>query len=181
MNVDVGVRLQAYLDGELTDRDAQQVAALLESDVEARALFGELQQTCTWLKANEPDALLPESREFFWSKIEREIEHLEKTPAASPAASWLLFLRRHIAAVGSLTVAAALVVFAAVQMNVVPTGGLLEEIDNPLDDVGTFSFRSESQKMTLVWISNPFADAEESSDAMPMPMPMPMHIPEDIQ
>jgi anti-sigma factor RsiW len=178
MNVDVGIRLQAYLDGELTGREAQQVAALIESDAGARALFGELQQTRTWLKSNEPELSLPESREFFWSKVEREIEPLEKTPA-SGGPSWLFFLRRHVAAVGGLTVAAALVIFAAVQMNVVPTGGLLEEIDNPLDEVGTFSFRSESQKMTLVWISNPFADAEESSDVTPMPMPI--HLPEDIQ
>lgn len=178
MNVDVGVRLQAYLDGELTGREAQQVAALIESDGDARALFGELQQTRAWLKSGEPALSLPESREFFWSKIERDIERLEVSPRRSESPAWMLFLRRHIAALGSLTVAAALVVFAAVQMNVVSPGALLEEIDNPLDDVGTFSFRSESQKMTLVWISNPFADAEEAADGMPMPMPMTM--PEEI-
>ena len=169
MNVDVGVKLQAYLDGELTGRETQQVASLIESDAEARALYGELQQTRTWLKQNEPEVSLPESREFFWSKIEREIERLETAPIDSHGPAWLLFLRRHLAAVGGLTVAAALVAFAALQMNVVSPGGLLEEIDNPLEDVGTFSFRSESQKMTLVWISNPFADAEEASDAAPMP------------
>ena len=64
--------------------------------------------------------------------------------------------------------AAALVMFAAVQMNL--TGDLFEEIDNPLDDTSSFSFRSESQQMTLVWIANPFVDAEENTD-MPMPTP----------
>ena len=73
MNVDLGIKLQAHLDGELTGRDAQQVTALLESDAEARALFNELQQTRTMLKGNEPEFRLPESREFFWSKIEREV------------------------------------------------------------------------------------------------------------
>ena len=77
MNVELGIKLQAHLDGELTGRDAQQVAALLESDVEARALFNELQQTRTVLKGNEPEFRLPESREFFWSKIEREIGRIE--------------------------------------------------------------------------------------------------------
>lgn len=168
MNVDVGIKLQAYLDGELTGREAQQVTALIESDAEARALFSELQQTRTWLKGNEPEFRLPESREFFWSKIERQIEQLETAPTQSQTPAWMLFLRRRMAAVGGLTVAAALVVFAAVQMNVI-SPGLLEEIDNPLDDVGTFSFRSESQNMTLVWISNPFVDAEESSDTTLMP------------
>jgi hypothetical protein len=90
-------------------------------------------------------------------------------PAEGVAPAWILFFRRHLGALSGATVAAALVIFAAVQMNIVPPS-LLEEIDNPLDDVGTFSFRSESQQMTLVWISNPFADAEEASDAAPMPV-----------
>ena len=168
MNVEVGIKLQAYLDGELTGRDAQQVEALVKNDAEAGALFAELQQTRSILKGNEPEFQLPESREFFWSKIEHEIERLEATPVQRESMGWVLFLRRHLAAVSGVAVAAALVVFAAFQLNLV-SPGMLEEIDNPLDDVGTFSFRSESQKMTLVWISNPFVDSEESSDAMPAP------------
>jgi len=164
MNVDVGIKLQAYLDGELTGRDAQQVAALIEKDVEARALFGELQQTRSLLAANEPEFRLPESREFYWSKIERAIERTEVAPVRSGEPAWILFFRRHRGALAGISVAAALVLFAAFQMNVL-SPSLFEEIDNPLDDTGSFSFRSESQQMTLVWISNPFADAEESADA----------------
>ena len=171
MNVDVGIKLQAYLDGELTGREAQQVASLIENDAEARALFGELQQTNTLLKGNEPEFSLPESREFFWSKVEREIERLDTVATDSAAPAWLLFFKRHLGSLSGAAVAAALVLFIAAQMNIVPQS-LLEEIDNPLDDVGTFSFRSESQQMTLVWISNPFADAEEASDVMPMPTPL---------
>jgi hypothetical protein len=169
MNVEVGIKLQAYLDGELTGREAQQVAALIETDAEARGLFGELQQVRSMVKTNEPELRLPESREFFWSKIEREIERVDVTaPVEAGTPAWILFFRRHMAAVGGVAVAAALVLFVGLQMNII-SPSLLEEIDNPLDDVGTFSFRSESQKMTLVWISNPFADAEENSDAVPAP------------
>ena len=169
MNVDVGIELQAYLDGELTGREAREIAALIENDAQARALFGELQQTKSFLAGNEPEIRLPESREFYWSKIERQIERLEATPSSATPA-WILFVRRHLAALSGVTVAAALVIFAAFQANII-SPSLLEEIDNPLDEVGTFSFRSESQKMTLVWISNPFASEEESGDAIPMPMP----------
>jgi anti-sigma factor RsiW len=166
MNVDTGIKLQAYLDGELTGRDAEQVAALIEKDAEARALFAELEQTYTLLAGNEPEFRLPESREFYWSKIEREISRLETAPTESRTPAWMLFFRRHLAAFAGTSVAAALVMFAAFQMNVVPRD-LFEEIDNPLDETSSFSFRSESQKMTLVWISNPFVDAEEASDAVP--------------
>ena len=171
MNGEDGIKLQAHLDGELTGREAQQVAALVENDAEARALFGELQQTKVWLKANEPEMRLPESREFFWSKIERDIQRLETAPAEKHTPAWALFFRHHLSAIAGTSVAAALVVFVAFQMNVL-SPSMFEEIDNPLDDdTGSFSFRSESQKNTLVWIANPFVDAEE--DGMPMPMPKP--------
>ena len=173
MNGEDGIKLQAHLDGELTGRDAQRVAALMENDAEARALFGELQQTKTWLKANEPEMRLPESREFFWSKIEREIQQLELAPAEKRTPTWVWFFRRHLSAIAGTSVAAALVVFVAFQMNVL-SPSMFEEIDNPLDDdTGSFSFRSESQKNTLVWIANPFVDSEEAGDGMPIPMPKP--------
>jgi anti-sigma factor RsiW len=163
MNVDVGIKLQAYLDGELSGREAQAITSLIENDAEARALFAELQQTRSLLQANEPEFRLPESREFFWSKIEREIQRLETSPAGARTPAWLLFLRRHLAAVTGTSVAAALMLLMAFQMNWV-SPDLFEEIENPLDDTGSFSFRSESQKMTLVWISNPAA-AEETEAA----------------
>jgi len=100
---------------------------------------------------------------FFWGKIEREIQRLETSPVGTRTPAWLLFLRRHLAAVSGTAVAAALMLFMAFQLNWV-SPDLFEEIENPLDDTGSFSFRSESQKMTLVWISNPAA-AEETEAA----------------
>ena len=166
MKMELGIKLQSHLDGELTGREAQEVAALLEQDAEARGLFAELQQTKSLLAANEPEFRLPESREFFWSKIEREINRLESAPAPTATPGWILFLRRNLAAVTGTVSAAALVLFVAFQMNIV-SPGLFEEIDNPLDDTSSFSFRSDSQKMTLVWIANPFVDSEEAPDAAP--------------
>lgn len=164
MNVELGMKLQAHLDGELTGREAQEITALIEKDAQARALFAELQQTKVLLSGNETAFRLPESREFYWGKIEREIARLEAQPAPSATPAWLAFLRRHFAAVGSTAVAAALVMFLAVNWL---SPEMLEEIDNPLDDSGSFSFRSESQQMTLVWIPNPFVDAEEAPEPAP--------------
>ena len=162
MNQDNEIKLQAYLDGELTGREAQEIAAWIETDAGAKALATELRQTGAMLEAHEPELRLPESREFFWSKIEREIVRLESAPATRPG--WISFLRRHLAAVSGTAVTAALVLFVGIQMNWI-SPSLFEEIDNPLDDTSSFSFRSESQQMTLVWIPNPFVDAEESADA----------------
>ncbi len=163
MNVDLGIKLQAHLDGELADRDAQAVVLLIESDADARALFGELQHTRVLLRGNETQFRLPESREFFWSKIEREITRLENAPSVTGTPAWLLFFRRHFAAATGTCVAACLVLFVAFQINWM-SPDLFEEIENPLEDTGSFSFRSESQQMTLVWISNPAASSDEAED-----------------
>jgi anti-sigma factor RsiW len=165
MKQEIGIKLQAYLDGELSPRDAREVTVLIEKDAEARALYAELQQTSLALKANELERRLPESREFFWSKIEREIERLDAQPASPATPWWLAFLRRNLAAVSGVGVATALLVLGAFQMNWV-SPDQLEVIDNPLDDSSSLSFRSESQKMTVVWISDSSATAtDEESDS----------------
>ena len=164
MNVDLGIKLQAYLDGELAGSDARAVASLIETDAAAGALFAELQQTRRLLRGNEPEFRLPESREFFWSKIEREISR--PAPAVhSGMPAWFLFFRRHLAAATGTCVGLALALFVAFQMNWV-SPDIFEEIENPLEETGSFSFRSESQQMTLVWISNPAASSEETDDSM---------------
>ena len=163
MNEEMQLDLQAYLDGELSSKDAREVAARIESDPEVRALHTELQQTSALLKGNEIDRRLPQTREFFWSQIERQISREEQHVTAS-VPWWLEFLRRHVGAVSGVGVAAALVILGAVQLNLV-SGDLLEEIDNPLDETTSFSFRSESQKMTIVWIANPSSKkAEDEPD-----------------
>jgi anti-sigma factor RsiW len=162
MNQELGLKLQAYLDGELSAAEAREVSALIESDADARSLYTELQQISVALTGSEIERRLPESREFFWSKIEREIQRLDAEPAPS-APWWLAFARRHMAAVSGFGVATALLMVAAFQMNVVPTP-MMEEIDNPIG-ASTLSFRVESAKTTLVWISDEAAPDEVSDTA----------------
>jgi anti-sigma factor RsiW len=160
MNQEVELKLQAHLDGELSAAEAREVSALIDKDAEARALYTELQQTSVALKFNELERSLPESREFFWSKIEREIQRLDAEPV-SGAPWWVAFARRHMAAVSGFGVATALLIVAAFQMNVV-TQPMMEEIDNPIG-ASAMSFRVESAKTTLVWISNE-ASPDDVSD-----------------
>lgn len=159
MKQDIELKLQALLDGELPEAEAHQVTDLMGSDANMRALFTELQQTSTALCGNEPERRLPESREFFWSKIEREITRLEQHEAPQTP-WWLTLVRRHMSAISGVGVATALILIGAFQLNWV-SPDLLEEIDNPLEDTASFSFRSESQKMTVVWISD--ANASETT------------------
>jgi anti-sigma factor RsiW len=96
MKHDEQLELQALLDGELDAATAARVEARLARDAEASALLGELRMMKTALAQNEPEAKVPESRDFYWSKIAREIEAAEKSKtAAQPVAfSWATLLRR---------------------------------------------------------------------------------------
>src|SRR2546425_134197 len=78
------LKLQAYLDGELSARETKAVAELVTQDTTARELLAELRFTKNALAGNEPEVKLPESREFYWCKIQREIQRLEAPPATRP-------------------------------------------------------------------------------------------------
>src|SRR5947207_11114128 len=89
MDYDSQLKLQAYLDGELPEGEAREIANWLARDKEAVALHAELRNTRKALVGFETGVALPESREFFWSKIEREIQRQEQ-PQPEPA-QWLAF------------------------------------------------------------------------------------------
>jgi len=93
------LKLQAYLDGELPEAEAKAVAELLTKDQQAAALLTELRQTTESLAGFEQSIPLPESREFFWSKVRRGIEAQElrvEAAEARPTVSWSARLRRFL-------------------------------------------------------------------------------------
>ena len=158
INHETELKLQAYLDGELSEAEAKGIADLLGCDAGAQTLYQELRITQSLLAGNELERKLPESREFYWSKIQRQIERLESTQAdglAELAASrwWPRFLT-------PAGVLAALAVFVAVVLRS-PEGGETflalddsHEIETPLEETSSFSFRSEAAAMTVVWVDS---------------------------
>ena len=149
----------------MPEREAREVAASLASDTEAQQLLAEITTTAALLRDNEPQLTLPESREFYWSKIERAIERVEPEPAQPLLAVWFA-LRRVIAPVAGL----ALVLFlgiASFQFNTVNDPSVhLAEVESLSEHVSSFSFRSQSENMFVVWLSeNTDQQAVVTSDA----------------
>ena len=152
------LKLQAYLDGELSAGEAKAIADLMGRDAGVQALYQELRSAKSLLAGNELERKLPESCEFYWSKIQRQINRVEPAQAdgrTEPAASrwWPRFL----APAGVL---AALAVFVAVVLRS-PEGGQAflalddsHEIETPLEETSSFSFRSEAAAMTVVWVDS---------------------------
>jgi anti-sigma factor RsiW len=156
-DLDLALKLQAHLDGELPPEKAREVVALLQCDAEARALFDELKTTRRVLAGNETVVPVPESREFYWSRIRRELEQLESQPESRPRASWGLFrwLRLAVPAGAALM----LVVLVLQRPGFTPWSrtaafAVGDEVETPLEELTSVTFRSESARMTVVWVSD---------------------------
>lgn len=145
------LELQACLDGELPQSEAREISALVARDAEAAALFNELRQTRAAVAAGEPARSLPETREFYWSKISRQIAALEREEAAPPRVSLLARLRNWLGVTAAVA-AVALVAFTALRPG---AGGLLMETS--LRDAGAFTYHDYPSGTTLVWLSYPAA------------------------
>ena len=150
------LKLQAFLDGELPESDGREVAAWLAQDADATALLGELKNTRNALKGFEPEVKLRESREFYWSKIKREIERTAPERAVAPKASLFTWFRRALAPLGTV---AALALVALVVVHSFSSGGR-RPIPMTADvmiggEANAFTYRDDAQDMTVVWLSYP--------------------------
>jgi anti-sigma factor RsiW len=165
---DAQLELQAYFDGELPQNDARVVAGRLARDSEGAALLTELRNTRQALKDFESDIRLPESREFFWSKVERAIGRLEESqPVAREPEPLLARWRRHLVPAGAFAVLLLLVVVAAKQWDL-PMGLRVRARQSPavetaLADTGAFTYRDQTAGITVVWLSYP--NENELADA----------------
>jgi anti-sigma factor RsiW len=149
MNEEQQLKLQAFLDGELPEDEARATAAWVARDAEATALLGELRNTRKALTDFEPAARLPESREFYWSKIEREIQRLEPVPRPVQTVSLASLLRRLLVPAGAV---AALLIAGIVAIH---PSGANASADAALADAGAFTYRDQAEGMTVVWLSYP--------------------------
>ncbi|MBN2507065.1 MAG: hypothetical protein JXQ71_10255 [Verrucomicrobia bacterium] len=179
MNTEFELQLQAYLDGELPQAEARAVSARLQGDPTARTLLSELTTTKRWLAGNEPPVHVPESREFYWSKIDRALDRIEKAAAAAagdprpddpltaPACAYAcaralarLFQPRSWrflapAAGAVLAVGLALLLFKpGTPAPADDPDHYMTETETLSEDTTAFAFRSQRDNMFVVWISN---------------------------
>jgi len=167
MDHDAQLKLQAWLDGELPEAEAREVADWLARDHEAAALAEELRNTRDVLAGFESDVRLPESREFFWSKIEREIVRQEASAPSAPApkVSWVALFRRFL--VPASAVAFVAIVGLLLVRPAGPSGRPMSaETETTLADAGAFTYRDFAAGTTLVWLSYPADNEVAESDSM---------------
>lgn len=162
MKYEAQLKLQAYLDGELSAAEAKAVEASLANDPQGRALLAELSRTATLLRANEPELKLPETHDFYWSKIQTAIERQGRQTAGHVWSSWtwLVSLRKYLLPASGF----ALVAFLAVTSLQFASGDGLAEVENIAPETTSISFRDNSDRVFVVWVSNKDADTTIDPD-----------------
>jgi anti-sigma factor RsiW len=150
------LELQAWVDGELSPRDASRVAALVDASPEMGALANELRTTAAFVSANEPEARLADSRDFYWSKIRREIERGEAVRPSAPGFDWQSLWRRLSTPLSGLALVA---VLALGSFNLLRQPGVEElaghhmiEVEDLSEDIGSISYKSQSENMFVVYL-----------------------------
>ena len=162
MNHEQQLKLQAFLDGELPEREAREILAWTQRDSAAADLLAELKNTRAAMAKSEPHLSLPESREFFWSKIEREIQRQEPQTTSAPKISIFTILRRWLLPASAV---AAVVIAGMVAHFEVPNSVPKAVVENVADaDTTTVettlansdatTYRDASEGTTLVWFSS---------------------------
>ena len=172
MNFDSQLKLLAYIDGELSPREARQTEAWLAENQEANLLLAELQKTKAVLAGHESEAKVPESREFYWQKIESRIRSQRDSRTQINVASLIFVWGRKYLFPASAVVALlamALIMTKRFTSPSNPTPSLAEnqarqfpEFESPSENTRGFTFRDHSAGMSLVWIS--YRDDERFTD-----------------
>lgn len=168
MNEEMGIKLQAYLDGELSGSERLAMERLLAQDPELRALRQELDMVKDAIRGAEPVVTVPASREFYWSQIERRLDRVEAETAAEAKAtwSWSGWMRRVLLPLSG-TAVAGLVLMLSLRDGALPgvsVASLHEETESPLEETSAVTFRSESEKVTVVWLYDKDQATSEVSD-----------------
>lgn len=153
MTQETQFKLQAYLDGELSTAECAEMETLLRQDELARNLMTELSQTTRVLTAHEPNLKVPESREFYWSKIQREI-NLGPAPALAPAVSIGTWLRRLLVPAGAVAGLAIAVTLS------LPRESAATNFFTASGDAVALTYENYNTGTTLVWLD--FADETAS-------------------
>jgi anti-sigma factor RsiW len=154
-NEEHSLKLQAHLDGELQGAESRALSAEIASDAELRAMYEELSSIKgLLLQTGELEVKVPESREFYWSKIERSIQSQSATVLHRPLlAGYPWWFRIFAPAAGVALLCTATV--SIVKMAQAPSAlTYLHEIETPLEDTSAISFHSPSAGMTVVWVQS---------------------------
>ena len=165
MNQDLELQLQAYLDGELSVNEARKVTELLTRDAAAQALLNELTFTKKALQGNELGMILPETPDFYWSKIAREIERQERSAVPAVSTPWWRGSFKYLAPLGGLAAVCLLLLVPGPKEDAGEASSAAV-IENLSPDMVTSTFHSQSDGLKVIWLSEK-TDEQATGEEVP--------------
>ena len=150
MKKDLQLKVQSWVDGELPEREARQVGERLAHDAEASALAAELGSVKQAMLRNEAGVTLGDSRDFYWSKIERQIQREAGRNRVHAPAPWYARWRRFMAPAFGVA-ALACVMMVAIRQAAPPS---YDEISATIDGMEAVTFHDQSSQTTIVWLQD---------------------------
>jgi anti-sigma factor RsiW len=160
MNEKLELQLQAWIDGEAAPADARRLARLAQSDPEIGQLAQELRMVRGILASNPPEMAVPETRDFYWSKIERQIQNLP-VPAEPAVSRGVLGWRRWVSSLAGMTAVGLMAMFIFGQFHPATN---FDEVSATADGMEAMTFHDQSAGVTVVWLQDS-QDAAQPTDA----------------
>ena len=165
MELEAKLSIQALIDGELSAEKQGDIERLVKADSEAQALFNELSNTVGALKEGELEHNLPETREFFWSKVSAEIKREDRQAEVAQsrpgAVAWWKKLMVPFGAAAALVVAFTLfqpagpdVAKTNFDTNTVSTAVTETLAETELEMPDSFTFYMFEQNATVIWVDS---------------------------
>lgn len=157
MNQESQLRVQAFLDGELPDAERLAVEREIARDPGARDLAAELRNTKACLAGFEAGVKVPDSREFYWSQLQRRLQtqDLRSERESAPVFTWRSLWPRYLVTASTAAVLLLFGVFASVQMGLFRSAAPSLEMESAVADPGALTYRDFSTRTTLVWLTFP--------------------------
>ena len=149
MKHELELKVQAWVDGELPDHESRRMGEWIARDAEAGALAAELGCMRQAMFRQEGVGKLGESREFYWSKIHRQIQR-EAGAGRIEREPWLARWRKYLAPLSGVAALGCLLVMATVRS----ASPNFEEISTTGEGMEAVTFHDQSAQMTVVWLQD---------------------------
>jgi hypothetical protein len=166
LEVNLELKLQAWLDGELSAPYSRCINPEIVGGEEASRLIDELQAIKAALAGNETARPVPETREVYWSKIERQIQSQAPGPRPAQAPRQAVW-GRWLASLPGFAALACLLLLAVNPF----ASPVFDEISSAGEGMEAITFHDQSAGMTVVWLTDttPARPAESPDAKAPAP------------
>ena len=162
MNEQQQLKLQSYLDDELSNQDRQAVTRWLDDNSEAQVLLSELQSTRDAVRENELERSVDCSREFYWNAIEREIGSESPVPRPSSEIGLLGWLRLHMTQLAGTAAVLLIAFYSVFTLNAEPEMASEWEVLDP--DTAMISYNDFDNNITVVMLYDQSSAGFTSAD-----------------